>query len=162
MCTQELMWCSCGHGEFFPIVRCPRATLLGACYIIVHGSQHPTRPRMPQCSYCAKGLNERHPLASARPEEAGRLVAQNDEVVLKKMLADPDYWPDDGEKVIASLEEEEEEEGRAPVAMVAAVAAKKNLMMLMLMMLMMLLLLLMLMLMMLMLMLMVLMLDQHP
>ena len=67
MCTQHLIWCSCGHGEFLPIERCPSAIALGYCWTIVHGDHGIVLE--PECSYCQAGLNATRPLqALARPE----------------------------------------------------------------------------------------------
>lgn len=67
MCTQEIVWCSCGHGELLPIVRCPHAQAVGKCWIVVHGD-HRVVLQM-KCSYCLNtppGL--RHLSTKARPE----------------------------------------------------------------------------------------------
>ncbi|TKA83175.1 hypothetical protein B0A55_00711 [Friedmanniomyces simplex] len=37
MCTQKLIWCSCGHGEFLPIEKCSRAVKLGYCWTVIWG-----------------------------------------------------------------------------------------------------------------------------
>lgn len=65
MCTQQLIWCSCGHGEFLPIEKCQRATALGYCWTVVWGD-HDVVIELP-CSYCKAGLNRRKPLGKVRP-----------------------------------------------------------------------------------------------
>jgi hypothetical protein len=54
MCTQELVWCFCGHGELLPIVKCPNADLNGSCWTVVHGN-HDFVVDL-KCSYCKSGL----------------------------------------------------------------------------------------------------------
>ena len=72
MCTQEIVWCSCGHGELLPIVKCAKAEATGVCYTVVHGD-HRVVLHM-ECSYCLSGLSERAALSTkARPE--GELAA---------------------------------------------------------------------------------------
>lgn len=72
MCTQEIVWCSCGHGELLPIVKCDRADVTGVCFTVVHGD-HRIVVHM-QCSYCLTGPSERTTLGTkARPE--GELAA---------------------------------------------------------------------------------------
>jgi len=67
MCTQELYWCRCGHGEFFPIVKCASADILGTCWIVVHGDKN-TVLDCP-CTYCAFGMNDCVALsANVRPD----------------------------------------------------------------------------------------------
>lgn len=101
MCTQELIWCSCGHGELLPIRPCPRGRMLSYCYTIVHGSHKLVVPGI--CSYCKSGLNQRRQLPTARPPpEIAAKVEENAEVedrqkeVFENLLNDPEYWPDDG------------------------------------------------------------------
>ncbi|KXT11988.1 hypothetical protein AC579_4631 [Pseudocercospora musae] len=101
MCTQELIWCSCGHGEFLPIRACPRGRMLSYCYTIVHGSHKLIVPG--ECSYCKSGLNRRKQLPAARPPpdiaakvEENAKIEDNQKDVFEKMLTDPEYWPDDG------------------------------------------------------------------
>ncbi|SMR58595.1 unnamed protein product [Zymoseptoria tritici ST99CH_3D1] len=65
MCTQLLIWCSCHHGEFLPINRCPQGLALGVCWTVVHGNGDIVVPQ--KCSYCMAGLNERAPLGGVRP-----------------------------------------------------------------------------------------------
>lgn len=75
MCTQELIWCSCSHGELLPIKTCPRAQRTGACWTVVHGDQKVVVDSV--CTYCVLGLNEVRQLGKplgelreeARPEE---------------------------------------------------------------------------------------------
>lgn len=50
MCTQEIIWCACAHGELLPIVKCAHAELLGTCWTVVHGD-HRVVVQM-RCSYC--------------------------------------------------------------------------------------------------------------
>lgn len=58
-----------------------------------------------QCSYCKNGFNERRPLAAATPEGSiARKMERNEDEVLENLLKDPGYWPDDGEKVVKSLD----------------------------------------------------------
>lgn len=72
MCTQEIVWCSCGHGEFLPITKCTRAETNGECFTVVHGD-HRVVVQM-KCSYCNSGLFEKPALnTKARPE--GELAA---------------------------------------------------------------------------------------
>lgn len=72
MCTQEIIWCSCGHGEFLPIIKCPQAESTGACYTVVHGDHRVVLPM--KCSYCISGLFDGAALGTkARPE--GELAA---------------------------------------------------------------------------------------
>jgi hypothetical protein len=54
MCTQELIWCCCGHGELLPIVMCAHAETVGTCWTVVHGD-HRIVLQM-KCSYCLSGL----------------------------------------------------------------------------------------------------------
>lgn len=54
MCTQEIIWCSCGHGELLPIVMCAHAEAAGQCWTVVHGD-HRIVLQM-KCSYCLSGL----------------------------------------------------------------------------------------------------------
>jgi hypothetical protein len=54
MCTQEIIWCSCGHGELLPIVMCAHAEAEGKCWTVVHGD-HRIVLQM-ECSYCLSGL----------------------------------------------------------------------------------------------------------
>jgi len=67
MCTQQLIWCNCGHGEFLPIEKCTRATTTGYCWTIVWGDHSIIVPG--SCSYCKQGLNKERPLGSALPRE---------------------------------------------------------------------------------------------
>ena len=72
MCTQEILWCACGHGEFLPIVKCPQAETVGFCFTVVHGDHRVVLPM--KCSYCVSGQAERAALSTnARPE--GELAA---------------------------------------------------------------------------------------
>ncbi|RMY34918.1 hypothetical protein D0865_14046 [Hortaea werneckii] len=48
MCTQQLIWCCCGHGEFLPIEKCARAAKLGYCWTVVWGDHDVVIPL--QCS----------------------------------------------------------------------------------------------------------------
>lgn len=67
MCTQELIWCSCGHGEFLPIVKCESAEILGTCWTVVYGDRDIVLEM--KCSYCTKGFMDRVALsANARPD----------------------------------------------------------------------------------------------
>ncbi|KAK5133726.1 hypothetical protein LTR08_007480 [Meristemomyces frigidus] len=69
MCTQQLIWCACGHGEFLPIEKCSRAVSLGYCWTVVWGDSAVVIPG--RCSYCKAGLNERKPLGKALPGGGG-------------------------------------------------------------------------------------------
>jgi hypothetical protein len=72
MCTQEIIWCACGHGEFLPIIKCPQAEAVGVCFTVVHGDHRVVLPM--KCSYCISGQSERAALDThARPE--GELAA---------------------------------------------------------------------------------------
>ena len=66
MCTQELIWCSCGHGELLPIVKCATAHSTGHCWTVIHGD-HSIVIQM-KCTYCNMGLQEHMPLPPAKPE----------------------------------------------------------------------------------------------
>ena len=93
MCTQQLIWCACGHGEILPIQKCMRAQLLGTCFVIIHGDHHIVLPNT--CSYCKAGLQRTKPLGSARPR--GSLVAKvegaSGREELGRLLECPDAWP---------------------------------------------------------------------
>lgn len=65
MCTQQIIWCNCGHGELLPIERCPKAIRDGWCYTILHGNHDIVVPDL--CSYCKDGLNGLKPLVIAIP-----------------------------------------------------------------------------------------------
>jgi len=77
---QEIIWCSCGHGELLPIVMCAHAEAAGKCWTVVHGD-HRIVLQM-KCSYCLSGLADYHGSDSsttalgtkARPE--GELAAK--------------------------------------------------------------------------------------
>ncbi|KAF2164896.1 hypothetical protein M409DRAFT_56253 [Zasmidium cellare ATCC 36951] len=85
MCTQELIWCSCGHGEFLEIKKCRTGHLTGRCWTVVHGNHHLVVPAA--CSYCQSGLNKKKPLGSPRPrDELAKKVEANQDVELGKML----------------------------------------------------------------------------
>jgi hypothetical protein len=72
MCTQEIVWCSCGHGELLPIIKCSQAEAMGFCFTVIHGD-HRVVLQM-KCSYCIAGLSKGAPLGTkARPE--GELAA---------------------------------------------------------------------------------------
>lgn len=72
MCTQEIIWCSCGHGEFLPIIKCAQAEAVGVCFTVVHGDHRIVLPM--KCSYCISGQSEIAALnTNARPE--GELAA---------------------------------------------------------------------------------------
>lgn len=72
MCTQQLIWCCCGHGEFLPIEKCARAAKLGYCWTVVWGDHKVVIPS--RCSYCKAGLNEKCPLGSALTPERRTLA----------------------------------------------------------------------------------------
>jgi hypothetical protein len=75
MCTQEIIWCSCGHGEFLPIIKCSQAEAVGVCFTVVHGDHRVVLPM--KCSYCIAGQSEVAALnTNARPE--GELAAMID------------------------------------------------------------------------------------
>ncbi|KAK4617714.1 hypothetical protein CLAFUW4_12146 [Fulvia fulva] len=85
MCTQELIWCSCGHGEFLPINLCTQGQRLGTCWTIVHGDHNIVLAS--RCSYCQAGLNRRRPLRSPRPRgDVARGVEANGEVDVEEEL----------------------------------------------------------------------------
>lgn len=89
MCTQEIVWCSCGHGEFLPINKCPRAEANGECFTVVHGD-HRVVVQM-KCSYCNSGLFEKAALSTkARPqgELAAMIEKKSEEEVLGNGLED--------------------------------------------------------------------------
>lgn len=65
MCTQRLIWCSCGHGEFLPIEKCRRAEKTGYCWTVVWGD-HEVMVEMP-CSYCKEGTGRELGSAMPRP-----------------------------------------------------------------------------------------------
>ncbi len=76
MCMQEIIWCSCGHGEFLPIERCPTGKNNRECFTVVHGN-HNIVVELP-CSYCQAGWNRKTPLGSPRPrEELTRSIESN-------------------------------------------------------------------------------------
>ena len=77
MCTQEIVWCSCGHGEFLPIVKCPQAEAVGVCFTVVHGDHRVVLPM--DCSYCISGQSGRAALSTnARPQgELAALIERN-------------------------------------------------------------------------------------
>lgn len=85
MCTQELIWCSCGHGELLPINTCSRADLTGVCWTVVHGNHRLVVPM--SCSYCKAGLHVRFPLAAAaRPE--GELATSIENAAMDQQVED--------------------------------------------------------------------------
>lgn len=51
MCKQELIWCSCGHGEFLPIQACSNTIFPGTCWVVVYGNHNVTID-IP-CSHCS-------------------------------------------------------------------------------------------------------------
>ena len=72
MCTQRVIWCGCGHGEFLQPKRCPVGARHGNCWLVLHGD-HRVVVDM-KCSYCKAGLNVMKPLCSPRPR--GRLAKE--------------------------------------------------------------------------------------
>ena len=68
MCTQRVIWCACGHGEFLQPNRCPLGARVGNCWLVLHGD-HRIVVDM-ECSYCKAGLNTKRPLSSPRPRGA--------------------------------------------------------------------------------------------
>jgi len=97
MCTQEIIWCSCGHGELLPIIVCAHAEAVGTCWTVVHGD-HRIVLQM-KCSYCLSGVADDYSgngtLAvaaalgtKARPE--GELAAKI-EMMDRKRLASDDF-----------------------------------------------------------------------
>lgn len=95
MCAQQLIWCICGHGEFLPIEKCPRAIQVGYCWTVVWGDEEVVIPDM--CSYCKAGYNDVRRLGSARPpgklkESAGEGLAIGSNGQVKgagKLVLDP-------------------------------------------------------------------------
>ena len=76
MCTQELVWCNCGHGESLPIEKCSHAAKLGTCWVVVHGN-HCIILEI-SCSYCKTGLNKKIPLESPIPHgELAKKMGRN-------------------------------------------------------------------------------------
>lgn len=67
MCTQEVIWCACGHGEFLPIVKCQQAERTGICYTVLHGNHNIVVPVA--CSGCSSGLIRLLTHPSAQPKE---------------------------------------------------------------------------------------------
>lgn len=85
MCTQEIIWCSCGHGEFLPIVKCSKAEATGVCFTVVHGDHRVVLPM--ECSHCISRQFERTVLnANARPE--GELAAMIEKENERETLGD--------------------------------------------------------------------------
>lgn len=83
MCTQELIWCSCGHGEFLPIVKCVSADILGTCWTVVYGDRDVVLDM--KCSYCTMGFNDRVALsANTRPD------ANRDQKMMEKWQEEAD------------------------------------------------------------------------
>ena len=76
MCTQELIWCSCGHGELLPIFKCSTAEKTGVCWTVIHGD-HRLVVEM-RCSFCISGMKGRL-AANARPQ--GGLAEKIESVV---------------------------------------------------------------------------------
>ncbi|KAK3115573.1 hypothetical protein LTR53_004933 [Teratosphaeriaceae sp. CCFEE 6253] len=70
MCTQQLIWCSCGHGEFLPIEKCAQAVARGYCWTVVWGDGVEAAPIALPCSYCKEGWMGRRALGSAVPSAA--------------------------------------------------------------------------------------------
>lgn len=66
MCTQRVIWCGCGHGEFLLPKQCPLGVKFGNCWLVLHGD-HRIVVEM-DCSYCKAGLNRMKPLESPRPQ----------------------------------------------------------------------------------------------
>ncbi|KAM0717442.1 hypothetical protein Q7P37_007294 [Cladosporium fusiforme] len=81
MCTQEIIWCSCGHGELLPIVKCLHTEVLDTCWTVVHGD-HRIVVEM-QCSFCRSGLTSSERLGTkARPE--GQLAEKIEKAKVEK------------------------------------------------------------------------------
>jgi hypothetical protein len=109
MCTQEIIWCSCGHGELLPIVMCAHAEAEGKCWTVVHGD-HRIVLQM-ECSYCLSGLADEcnssgNSIAlgtKARPE--GELAAKI-EMKDRERLAggEYDFCEDDGGLAVSAGE----------------------------------------------------------
>jgi hypothetical protein len=73
MCTQEIIWCSCGHGELLPIVTCQRAESTGVCFTVVHGD-HRVVLQM-KCSHCISGAFEEGATLNTKARPEGALAA---------------------------------------------------------------------------------------
>jgi hypothetical protein len=65
MCTQEIIWCKCGHGEFLPVTKCSIGKQFDDCWLVLHGD-HRIVVEM-DCSYCKAGLDKILHLRSPRP-----------------------------------------------------------------------------------------------
>jgi hypothetical protein len=101
MCTQEIIWCSCGHGELLPIVMCAHAEAVGKCWTVVHGD-HRIVLQM-ECSYCLSGLADDYSgsgtaaalATKARPE--GELAAKIEKKDRERLAGGEfDFCEDDG------------------------------------------------------------------
>ena len=109
MCTQEIIWCSCGHGELLPIVMCAHAEAAGKCWTVVHGD-HRIVLQM-KCSYCLSGLadecnsNGTSTAAlgtKARPE--GELAAKIEMMDRERLAGEFDFCEDSGALAISTRE----------------------------------------------------------
>jgi hypothetical protein len=109
MCTQEIIWCSCGHGELLPIVMCAHAEAAGKCWTVVHGD-HRIVLQM-KCSYCLSGLadecnsNGTSTAAmgtKARPE--GELAAKIEMMDRERLAGEFDSCEDSGDLAISTGE----------------------------------------------------------
>ena len=109
MCTQEIIWCSCGHGELLPIVMCAHAEAAGKCWTVVHGD-HRIVLQM-KCSYCLSGLadecnsNGTSTAAlgtKARPE--GELAAKIEMMDRERLAGEFDFCEHSGALAISTGE----------------------------------------------------------
>lgn len=75
---QEVVWCSCGHGEFLPIVKCQQGEKTGDCWLVLHGDHRIVVPE--SCIYCLLHYNQTKLRLPAKPEEQlARQIEQNEE-----------------------------------------------------------------------------------
>lgn len=93
MCTQQLIWCSCGHGEFLPIEKCPNAEATGTCWIAIHGDHNVVVPM--SCSYCNLGFSKECALGSAKPAAAILPMEESELGVEVEQIPHMDFAPDD-------------------------------------------------------------------
>ena len=105
MCTQEIIWCSCGHGELLPIVMCAHAEAAGKCWTVVHGD-HRIVLQM-KCSYCLSGLADSSGTTTAlgtkaRPE--GELAAKIEMMDRERLAGEFDFCEDSGALAISTRE----------------------------------------------------------